>query len=179
MATSSDGQGSLGRQMFRESALKKMNSAEDLDAYLRLVNPSAWVLAGAVACLLVAAAIWACTASLPIRYSTTGVIKDGQIVSFLPGSDGTHATAASDVSVAGHASTIASIDEEPYSQREVEAVIGSDYTVASLGLSQWSYKVVVNVPDEMRSWDEGDDVPVTVTTRTVTPMAYLLGMERS
>ena len=82
MATSSDRQGSLGRQMFRESALKKMNSAEDLDAYLRLVNPSAWVLVGAVACLLVAAAIWACTASLPIRYSTTGVIKDGQMKEF-------------------------------------------------------------------------------------------------
>jgi hypothetical protein len=72
-----------------------------------------------------------------------------------------------------------SIDDDPYSQREVGAVIGKDYTIASLNLSEWSYKVVVALPEELSSWEEGDDIPISVTTREVTPMAALLGWERA
>lgn len=179
MAEPSERQSSLGSQMFRETALRKMSSADDLDHYLRLTNPSAWVLVGAVVALLAAAAIWACTATLPIRLTTTGVLKDGQIVCFLPRDENARANATSKVTAAGYDTSIVSIDDDPYSQREVEAVIGKDYTIASLNLSEWSYKVVVAPPEELSSWEEGDDIPISVTTREVTPMAALLGWERA
>ncbi len=161
--------------MFRESALRKMSSADDLDHYLKVTNPSAWILIGAVVVLLVAGLIWGLTASLPIMSSTTGVIKDGEIVCFLPLDDNALATTDSKVTAAGHQAHITSIDESPYSQREVAAQIGNDYALATMDVTQWSYKVVVALPNEMFDWEEGDDVPVQVTTREVAPLGYLFG----
>ena len=161
--------------MFRETALRKMSSADDLDRYLKVTNPSAWVLIGAVAALIVAAIIWGCTAVLPLTTSTTGVLKNGEIVCFLPLNEGAIATEDSKVTAAGYETHIASINKDPHSQREVAAVVGSDYTVASLDLEQWSYEIIIALPDELSTWEEGDDVPIQITTNEVAPISYLLG----
>ena len=53
MADAPKEQGSLGTLIFHDTALRKMSSADDLDRYLRITNPSAWVLIGAVAVIVV------------------------------------------------------------------------------------------------------------------------------
>lgn len=175
VAESSNKQSSLGSLIFRETALQKMSSADDLDRYLKVTNPSAWVLVGAVTVLIIAAVIWGLTATLPIKNATTGVLKDGEIVCFLPLDEDSLATTDSKVTAAGRDTRILSVNDNPHSQREVAAVIGSDYALESSGLSQWSYKVVVALPDDMSTWEEGDDVPVQITTKEVAPLAYLFG----
>lgn len=87
--------------MFRETALRKMSSAEDLDHYLKVTNPSAWILVGAVAVLLIVAFIWGLTASLPLTKTTTGVLKNGEIICFLPLGEDAIATTDSKVTAAG------------------------------------------------------------------------------
>jgi hypothetical protein len=161
--------------MFRETALRKMSSADDLDHYLKVTNPSAWILIGAVTVLLVVAFIWGLTANLPISSNTTGVLKNGEIVCFLPLDGNAIATTDSKVTAVGHETHIVSVDDNPYSQREVAEVIGSDYTIASLNLPQWSYKVIVALPSEIADWEEGDDVPIQITTQEVAPLSYLFG----
>ncbi len=179
MADAPKEQGSLGTLIFHDTALRKMSSADDLDRYLRITNPSAWVLIGAVAALLIAAFIWGLTAALPITTSTIGVVKDGDIVCFLPLGKEAIATTDSKVTASGHDTHIVSINDNPHSKREVDAEIGSDYAVESLRLAEWSYKVIVALPDELSSWEEGDDVPITVTTKEVAPLSYLFGGAQS
>ena len=152
-----------------------MSSADDLDRYLKVTNPTAWVLIGAVAVLLIAAVIWGLMATLPVKNSTTGVLKNGEIVCFLPLDEDALATTESKVTAAGRETYIKSVNDNPHSQREVAAALGSDYVVESSGLAQWSYKVIVAPPDELSSWEEGDDVPIVITTKEVAPLAYLFG----
>ena len=175
MAEATETQKSLGSQMFRESAMRKMSSAEDLDHYLKVTNPSAWILISAVAVLLIAAFIWGLTASLPVSMNTTGVLKNGEIVCFLPLDNNASATTDSKVTAVGYDTRIVSVNNNPHSQREVAAAIGSDYALSTLDVAQWSYKVIVALPDELADWDEGDDVPVVITTREVAPLSYLFG----
>jgi hypothetical protein len=156
-----------------------MSSADDLDRYLKVTNPSAWILIGAVTVLLVVAFIWGLTANLPISTTTTGVLKNGEIVCFLPLDGNAIATTDSKVTAVGHDTHIVSVNDNPHSQREVAAQIGSDYTIASLNLPQWSYKIIVALPDEIADWDEGDDVPVQITTQEVAPLSYLFGRTQS
>ena len=165
--------------MFRETALRKMSSAEDLDRYLKVTNPSAWVLIGAVAALLVAAFIWGLTANLPITVTTTGVLKDGQVVCFLPLKGDAMASTDSKVTAAGHDTRILSIDDNPFSKREVSETIGNDYTVQSMQLEQWSDKLFVELPKELESWEEGDDVPIAITMKEAAPLSYLFGGAQS
>ncbi len=175
VAETSEKQSTLGSQMFRETALRKMSSADDLDRYIKVTNPSAWVLIGAVTALLVAGLIWGLTASLPISSTTTGVVKNGEIICFLPIDEREMATTDSKVTAAGRETYIKSVDENPHSQREVAAEIGSDYTVESLKLAQWSYKLTVALPDGLSSREDGDDVPITITMKEVAPLSYLFG----
>ena len=179
MAETSEKKSSLGMAIFRDTALRKMTSADDLDRYVKVTNPSAWVFIGAVAVLVLAALIWGATASLPITQTTTGVLKDNQVVCFLPLEKNALATTDSKVTAADHVTHIVSIDSDPYSQREVAAVLNSDYAIESLHPAQWSYKIIVALPSELNSWDEGDDVPIQITTREVAPLAYLFGGAQS
>lgn len=179
MAEASDKQDSLGSRMFRETALRKMSSADDLDRYLKVTNPSAWVLIGAITALIIAAIIWGLTASLPITTSTVGVLKNGEILCFAPLDGNTIATTDSKVTACGLETHIISVNNNPHSQREVAAAIGSDYTVESLRLAQWSYKIIVALPDELSTWEEGDDVPVLITTKEIAPLSYLFGGAQS
>ena len=179
MAEASDKQSTLGSQMFRETALRKMSSDDDLDHYLKVTNPSAWITIGAITVLLVAAFIWGLTANLPISMNTTGVLKNGEIVCFLPLDGSAIATTDSKVTAVGHETHIVSIDDSPHSQREVAAGLGSDYAIASLDLPEWSYKLIVALPSEIADWEEGDDVPVQVTTEEVAPLSYLFGRVQS
>ena len=179
VAEASDKQNSLGTQMFRETALRKMSSADDLDHYLKVTNPSAWIIIGAITVLLVAAFIWGLTANLPISTNTIGVLKDGQIVCFLPYDDNMLTTTDSKVTAAGHDTHIVSINDSPHSKREVAAELGSDYAMSSLDVSTWSYKVIVALPDDIADWSEGDDIPIQVTTKEVAPLSYLFGGAQS
>ena len=173
------GKSSLGASIFRESAMRRMSSAEDLDRYVKVTNPSAWTLLGAVAALLIAALIWGLTATIPITSSTIGVVKDGEILCFLPLGEGTLPTTDSKVTAAGRETSIKSVNDDPHSQREVSEAIGSDYTVSSLDLAQWNYEVTVALPEELSSWEEGDDVPVEITTKEIAPILYLFGGAQS
>lgn len=179
VAEATDKQNGLGSAIFRDTALRRMSSADDLDRYVKVTNPSAWVLIGAVMALIVAAIIWGSTASLPITTTTTGVLKDGQILCFLPIDDDAPVTTDSKVAANGYKTHVVSVNDNPHSQREVTAALGSDYAVESLRLAQWSCKVIVALPDELASWDEGDDIPVQITTKEVAPLAYLFGGAQS
>lgn len=181
MAEPSDKQTGLGSAIFRDTALRKMTSADDLDRYVKVTNPSAWVLVGAVAALIVAALIWGSTASLPIISTTTGVIKNGEIVCFLPFGDSPSATeiATTDckVTASGYDAKIISIDPDPYSEREVAEILDCDYAFKTLYAAEWNYKVVVEAPDILfeTGWEEGNDVPIQITTKEVAPLVYLFG----
>lgn len=175
MAEAPEGQGSLGSQMFRETAMRKMASADDLDRYLQVTNPSAWVLIGAIAVLLVAGLIWGLTASLPLTVTTTGVLRNGEVVCFLPIDESAMATEQSKVTAAGFDTSITSINTNPHSQREVMETLGSDYALASSDTGHWNYKLIVALPEEISDWVEGDDVPIEITTREMAPIAYLFG----
>lgn len=181
MAEASSNQGSqdsLGSLIFRETALTKMSSVDDLDRYLKVTNPSAWVLVGAIAALLVAAIIWGFTAALPIQKTTTGILKDGQVVCFLPLDDEARATTSTAVTVAGHDTHIVSIDYDPYSQREVAERTNNDF-IASQSDAQWSYMLTIAAPDQLSTREEGDDVPIEFTMKEVAPFAYLFGGAQS
>ena len=182
MAETSGKQSGLGSAMFRDTALRRMSSADDLDRYVKVTNPSAWVLVGAVAALIVAALIWGLTANLPITTTTTGVLKDGEIMCFLPLGDNpfattTVATTESKVRADDYDTKIISVDPDPYSEREVSEMLDRDYAFKSLYSTAWNYMVVVEAPSILyeTGWKDGDDVPIQITTKEVAPLVYLFG----
>lgn len=161
--------------LFREDAMRKMTSAEDLDNYLKITNPASWTVLVAIAVLLAAGIIWGACGTVPVTTNATGVVRDGQIECFLPLDADMHATTESKVTVVNYPSSIVSVDTTPYSKREVEESIGRDYASTSLSLTDWSYKVIVALPAEMSGLVDGDEVPVQIVMKEIAPLAALFG----
>jgi len=53
------------KNIFRKSALEGMSSPEKLNDYIKVSNPSIWIILGAIAVMLVSAIIWSITYELP------------------------------------------------------------------------------------------------------------------
>jgi len=53
------------QNIFRKSSLERMSSPEQLNDYIRVSNPSVWIILAAIAILLIAAIVWGIVYELP------------------------------------------------------------------------------------------------------------------
>jgi hypothetical protein len=60
--------------LYREAALKKLASPEDLDRLLKITNVRAWLLLAALSCLLLAAFAWGVWGSINTTVEASGVL---------------------------------------------------------------------------------------------------------
>lgn len=48
----------MGKSIFREKSLKRMYSADEIDLYMKVPYPGAWLLWIAIALLIAAVTVW-------------------------------------------------------------------------------------------------------------------------
>jgi len=53
------------KNIFRKASLERMSSPEKLNDYIRVSNPSIWIILAAIAILLIAAITWGIIYELP------------------------------------------------------------------------------------------------------------------
>jgi len=53
------------KNIFRKDNLERMSSPEKLNDYIKISNPSIWIVLGAIAVMLVATLVWSVTYELP------------------------------------------------------------------------------------------------------------------
>jgi len=173
-------------EIFRTSNVNRIASADELDHYIKVANPSAWVVLGAALALMTGLVIWAVVAVIPITVNTTGVlVKEGQAaVCWVDREtaqmiDVTNAKATvSDVSVKS-----VEILEPPMSSSEVLKTLGSDFYADSIDLSDWNYAIKLELEDEVKTSNftikalVGDTqlVPVSIVVMEPHPINIALG----
>lgn len=60
--------------LYREAALKKLSSPEDLDRLLQITNVRSWLLLAALGCLLLAALAWGIWGTISTTVAANGVL---------------------------------------------------------------------------------------------------------
>ncbi|MCL2839926.1 MAG: hypothetical protein FWE05_04055 [Defluviitaleaceae bacterium] len=53
------------KNIFRKESLDKMSSPEKLNDYIKVSNPSVWIILGAIAIMLISVIVWSITYELP------------------------------------------------------------------------------------------------------------------
>ena len=157
--------------LFRESAMRKVNSPDRLDDYIKVANPSVWVVLIAAVVLFGALLYWSIVGSIPTNVDANGVISNGQVVCYLSPDKVTEVNAGDSASVLNQPGTVVDVSSIPYSSQEASKGIDSDYTIYELGLSDWNYVVTIQV-DGMDEAD-GTLVPVVITAEEVAPISFL------
>ena len=157
---------------FRREAVEEMASPDDLDKYLRVTNPSVWIVLLAVIALLVGIVTWAAYGTINASITTNAVRVDDKVVCFASNDQADVISIDDDVFVENVSGKVASIQEYPYSKDEVKGIVGTDYLTETLMKDKWCRMVTIRVdnPDAIK-----EKVPVrcVITTDRVTPLEMM------
>ncbi|OQA07863.1 MAG: hypothetical protein BWY65_01716 [Firmicutes bacterium ADurb.Bin373] len=168
----------MSNTLFRKSSLDSISSPEQLNDYIKVSNPSVWVILAALFILLAAVLFWSFTGGLPGSVHAKGVISGGSAVCYVPAADAGPVKAGQAVkiqpagrqeTISGHVDTVAPV---PLSAAEIAADLQSDYLSQALSPGGFAVRVAVSVNGA--AIPEGTLLDLAIVTDTVRPIDFLL-----
>lgn len=154
-------------ELFREKSMKKVNSPEQLNDYIRVSNPSVWMVLAAIIVLLAGICVWGVFGHLDTRLDTTGVCLDGTVTCYIPEADISDVTEDAIVSVDGAEYPVASVAAFPvkFGDAELSHLLPSSELEADTVV----YAVTASAPELADG-----SYAVSVITRREAPMTFVL-----
>lgn len=162
------------QELFRQTALDQASAATGLDAYIKAVRPSTWLVVVAAVIAMVALLIWGFTAKVATTINDNGVVHDGQVVSYLTEQNRKEVSVGDRALVDNEEATVVDVSKTPLSSRDAGAVANDEYTLEMLKLEDWNYPVYLTMDNLPK---EGTLVDVMITTDEVAPISFLLDSE--
>ena len=162
------------RELFRQSALDQVSAATGLDAYIKAIRPSTWLVAVAAVIAISALLIWGFTAKVATTINDNGVVHDGKVISYLTEQNRIEVSVGDRVLVDNEEATVTDVSATPLSSRDAGAIAPDKYTLEMLKLEDWNYPVYITMDDLPA---EGTLVDVMITTDEVAPIQFLLDSE--
>lgn len=159
--------------IFNQHAAEKLRSPDDLDKYVRVTNPSVWVLLIACIALVLGLLAWGIFGTVSTSVNAMGVNSNGTTICFLDAKSATHVEVGDQASIDGQTMTVSDISTVPVSRDEARAMVANDYLASTLMTEDWAY--VVTLEPDSSGTDLKSDVPldVTITTERVAPISLI------
>lgn len=156
----------MSKPLFRQKSLDKIASPEQMGDYIRVSNPSVWMILAAIIALLVGVCVWGIFGRLDSTLQTAGVCKDRQLVFYIRETDFDKLSENALVSVDEKEYTVSEIAERPLQLDESF----DSYLLHRLELSEgdWVYAVKANTPEV-----KDGIYAVVVITESVRPMDFV------
>ena len=160
--------------MFTQKASEKLRSPDDLDEYVRVTNPSVWVVLAACAVLLIGLFAWGFLGTAATSAGATGAYVKGEAVCFLPADEASKVHVGDDANVGGELMQVESISTVPVSRAEAREIVGNDYLANTLVGADWTY-VVRFAGDGEPGLTEGIPIGISITTDNIAPITLIFG----
>ena len=77
----------MNQPLFREKSINRISSPEQLNDYIRVSNPSVWILLIAIVLLLVGVCVWGVLGHLDTRLGVAAISEDGSITVYVSEED--------------------------------------------------------------------------------------------
>ena len=77
----------MEHSVFRQKSMERITSPEQMNDYIRVSNPSVWMLLAAVIVLLIGVCVWGAFGHLDTAVQTGGICEDGRLTVYLSESD--------------------------------------------------------------------------------------------
>lgn len=153
-------------KLFRQSAVERISSPEQLDEYIRVSNPSVWVVIAAILILAAALLVWSVYGTLPTTIPGVCIAEGGSLTCYE--ADAGDIRPGMTVRIGDYTGTVESVSDMPYSSEEIGKRYDSDYTLHMLGVGDWNYEVIISAPDVPDGL-----VEATIVTDEVHPIAFI------
>lgn len=157
--------------LFRSKSMEKVNSPEQLNDYIRVSNPSVWMILAAVIILLVGVCVWGIFGHLDTTAETVGVCMDGTITCYIREADISDVVEGTPVSVGDTELAVSEVAAFPVTFGSL--LTASDGTPVPSGTGyapeDMVYSVTIAAPDMADGLCD-----VSVILRRETPMSFVL-----
>lgn len=129
----------MEKEIFRKKSLERVSSPEQLNDYIRVSNPSVWIVLIAVIVLLAGVCVWGVFGKLETRLSVAAVAEEGEIVCYVREAEISKVETGMEVSAGGKTFSVAEIAGQPIA---VDAAFGEYFLhVGGLQTGEWVYAV--------------------------------------
>lgn len=164
----------LASSIFNKKAADKLKNPDDLDKYVRVTNPSVWVVLTACIVLLAGLLGWGVFGTVTTNVNTSGVCVDGKVMCFLTTEDVSKIHEGNSALVDGKSVTVSKVEELPLSRSEVSALLESDYLVSVLMEEDWVYPVTFKA-EQGTPFAERVPLQASIIVERVAPISLALG----
>ena len=69
----------MSKNLFRDNYTDKLSSPEQLDSYIRIINPQLWILLVVLIIVLINTMVWTFAENHSIRVATVAMAHDGEL----------------------------------------------------------------------------------------------------
>ena len=156
----------MSDQLFREKSLKKVNSPEDLNDYVKVANPGVWLLLGALIILLIGTLVWSIYGKLDTVVQALGVVENKQVNIYIKESDMEKIDENTIFKLDNNEIQITSKSKEPI-------VVDKEFSeymlhVGELSVNEWVYVIKAQT-------DVSDGVyPIEVIIESIKPISFVI-----
>lgn len=155
-------------ELFRKKALDQISSPEQLNDYIRVVNPSIWFMMVGVIIFLVGVCVWGIFGKLDTLLSVAAVNDNGRLVCYVKEADISSVNKDMDVEIGGNSYGIESIAARPL---QVDDSF-SEYLkhVGSLSEGEWVYEVVLDGSEG----EQGSVLKADIIIERISPKTFVV-----
>lgn len=168
----------MSKTLFRQNSLDRVSSPEQLNDYIKVSNPSIWIVLIALFILLAGVFVWGVTGSLPTSVTASGFVTGGEAICYLDISDAGKVKAGQEVKVSlpnqddTFRGMVKSVGTTPLSSSEIANELNSDYLMGVLAGEGFAVRVTVSLDSE--DIPEGTLLNLNIVTDEIRPIDFLL-----
>ncbi|HAM14640.1 MAG TPA: hypothetical protein DCP91_01980 [Eggerthellaceae bacterium] len=159
--------------IFNKRATEKLRSPDDLDKYVRVTNPSVWVVLVACIALLAGLLMWGVFGAVTTSVSATGAVVNRMPICFLNAEDVAKVRVGDSAVVGNENMVVSKVARIPMSHEEAHGILESDYLVSTLLNDEWDYAVIFE-GDGDYDFYEGVPLSIRITVERVSPISLIL-----
>lgn len=153
----------MNENIFRKKSIDKISSPEKLNDYMKVANPSTWIILASIIVILIGACVWGVVGKLQTKVDAVAVVENGSIVCYLNEDSISKVKVGMEAIVNDQTCQVVSVDTQPgkYVLSEYAMHVGSFQT------GEFLFKVTLsgNVSD--------GTYKASIVTESISPMKFL------
>ena len=158
----------MARSIFRKASLDRISNPDQLNDYIRVTNPSVWMVMSAVILLLAGVCVWSVFGRLDTTLTVAAVTEDNQTVCYVKEADVQSVESGMQVRIGENQYHLGEISQRPVQVDDTFA----EYLVHVGGLAEgeWVYVALV---DDVHG-EDGIIVEAEIVVESIAPMSFVL-----
>lgn len=157
----------MNNKLFRKKNLEKVASPEQLDDYIHVSNPSAWVVLAAFTILLLGVCIWGVFGKLDTTVSVVAVNENNSVICYVKESDQPKIKTGMTVKIGDEEFSVTGIEKNP-------VLVDSSFQeyakhVGGLNDGEWIYYVYTDCNNGI----DGEVFPAEIIIERINPIYFV------